>query len=332
MASTHLVNVTDLMGPDWRFLEGEAKDPRLSFDIVFGTPRNAVERAIRRPNVARWRGAVEAARAARAPGAILVSHLPRMSAAANLARAALAPKTRHIAFSFNFTDAPEGRAAAYFRRALASVDRFVVYSRFERELYADRLGIDPARIDFLPWAMATPGYDADAPPPVEGDYLCAVGGEARDYGALFEAMRGAPDLRMVVIARPYSVAGLTAPPNVTVMTNVPLRTTWRIAKDSLAMAIPLRDGKTPCGHVTMVGAQRLGVPLVTTRSIGTADYVEDGRTALLVDPGDAEALGHALRRLAEDRALARMLADAARAEAETRSDLSTWVAYFVDQI
>ncbi|MEM8753185.1 MAG: hypothetical protein AAGF90_09435, partial [Pseudomonadota bacterium] len=262
---TTFVNVSDLLGPEWRFLEPETNDPRLRFDFVRGLPANAMERAVRRPNLARWRAALEAARAARAEGSVLVSHLPRMSAAANLARRAFAPRARHLAFSFNFTDPPVGRAVGYYRRALGSVDRFVVYSRYEKGFYADLLGLQEDRIDFLPWAMETPVYDEAASRPVEGDYLCAVGGEARDYAMLFEAMRALPDLPMVVIARPYSVAGLTAPANVTVMTNVPPPITWRIARDALAMAIPLRSSETACGHVTIVGAQRLGLPLAVTR-------------------------------------------------------------------
>ncbi|MEO0361759.1 MAG: glycosyltransferase, partial [Pseudomonadota bacterium] len=120
----------------------------------------------------------------------------------------------------------------------------------------------------------------------------------------------------------------TAPANVTVMTNVPPPITWRIARDALAMAIPLRSSETACGHVTIVGAQRLGLPLAVTRSVGVADYVEDGKTALLVEPGDAEAMAEALRRLAENPDLASRLGEGARAEAAARSDLSSWVAYF----
>ena len=54
------------------------------------------------------------------------------------------------------------------------------------------------------------------------------------------------------------------------------------------MMLPLKSETTACGHITLVGAQLLGIPLVITRSKGVADYVEDGVTATLVAAGDAE--------------------------------------------
>ncbi len=58
-----------------------------------------------------------------------------------------------------------------------------------------------------------------------------------------------------------------------------------------------------------------GVPAIVARSGALPDLVEDGRTGLVVPPGDPEALRRALRRLAENPAEARALGAAARARA-----------------
>ena len=50
-----------------------------------------------------------------------------------------------------------------------------------------------------------------------------------------------------------------------------------------------------------------GVPLVTTDNGGCRDYAVDGETALMVPPGDAEAMSTAIRRLFDDPALAESL-------------------------
>jgi glycosyltransferase involved in cell wall biosynthesis len=62
-----------------------------------------------------------------------------------------------------------------------------------------------------------------------------------------------------------------------------------------------------------------GRPIVASNLPAVREVLTDGETALLVPPGDADALARALQRLAEDRALANRLAAAARALAPSYS-------------
>ncbi len=52
-----------------------------------------------------------------------------------------------------------------------------------------------------------------------------------------------------------------------------------------------------------------GTPLVTGDTPGARELLVDGESALLVPPGDAEALAAALRRLAADDGLAQRLSE-----------------------
>jgi len=347
------------VGPGWRFLEDQGDDPRLRWATVSGLPRTPLERRIRRPALARWRAAAEAVRIAcaggpgpasgaaggaaskaaggaaseAAGGTVLVSHLPLMAAATNSLRRVRCPGVPHVAFAFNFTDLPRGARREFLVRALRGIDEFVVFSRFERDLYAERLDLPRERIRFLPWAMEPPRPGPVSPLPESvagGGYLAAIGGEGRDYALLARVMTNRPQLRLAIVARTYSVAGIDFPPNVTVFTDLPLDQTWRLAADSLGLVIPLRSETTACGHITMVGAQHLGLPLVVTRSRGVADYVADGVTAQVVPAGDGAALGTAIDRLAEGRPAVRAMAAQAQAQAASENALPAWVAYFSD--
>jgi glycosyltransferase involved in cell wall biosynthesis len=60
-------------------------------------------------------------------------------------------------------------------------------------------------------------------------------------------------------------------------------------------------------------AMAVGRPIVTADTPAVREVLEDGRTALLVPPGDPDALAAALVRLAGDRALRQRLGGAARA-------------------
>ncbi len=326
------INTSDLMNSKWRFLESVCDDPELVWEVVSGLPHNWLERTVRRPALARWRAAATAALTARRSKEpqVLVSHLPQMAAATNLMRRALCPSVPQVAFAFNFTDLPQGGKHAFMTKALAGIDSFVVFSRFEQPLYTDFFGIPDDRVHFLPWAMDVPVPGPESPVPEEwrkAGFFSAIGGEGRDYALLAEVMRKRPLVRMVVVARPYSVAGIDFSENVTVFTNLPGPVTWRIAADSCGMVIPLKTDTTACGHITMVGAQLLGLPLIVTRSRGVADYVTDA-SAQLVSASDAAMLASAIDRILEDRTGVARMAKAAQIRATTENALSVWVDYF----
>ena len=65
-------------------------------------------------------------------------------------------------------------------------------------------------------------------------------------------------------------------------------------------------------------AAAAGVPVVAAAHGGLPEMLRDGETGLLVPPGDAKALARALRRLADDPALARRLGEAAAADVTAR--------------
>ena len=65
-------------------------------------------------------------------------------------------------------------------------------------------------------------------------------------------------------------------------------------------------------------AAAAGVPVVAAGHGGLPEMLRDGETGVLVPPGDPAALAAALRALADDRARARALGDAAAADVATR--------------
>jgi glycosyltransferase involved in cell wall biosynthesis len=72
------------------------------------------------------------------------------------------------------------------------------------------------------------------------------------------------------------------------------------------------------GSLSLLEAMQAGVAIVASNLDGIPEDVADGVSALLVPPGDADALAAALRRVLEDAALRQRLAAAARAEFAAR--------------
>lgn len=307
-----IVNLSEAE-PDWNWLHQLATGPE---------PLHWRHASTRSVVVADWvpkpqsmRRIVAARRAAsylQPASSLLVSHGPRMTMYGSLALSARARARRHLAYAFNFTELPAGAASAAMRVAFRRVDRFVCFSTMERKLYADFFDLDIDRFDMIHWAARPPSADPVADPSLPSAYVCAIGSQGRDYRTLIEAMKGLPQINLVIVATPQSLQGLDVPPNVIVRCNVPLAQTMGILQRSILSIVPLLGSQIPCGHVTLVAAMHLEKPTIVSNSTGVADYIQDGVNGMTVPPGDPAALAQAIEQISVDAALNARLARSAR--------------------
>lgn len=277
------------------------------------THRSRLLRKLPGPHVGRLRAGLEVrALLARRQADLLVSHGPYTSYYVEAVGRGGRRDVPHIAFAFNFTDFPQGYRLGAMQRAFARIDRLVVYSEMERGLYAERFGVPVDHFTFMRWGVAAP-ITRPGPCTINSPYVAALGGEARDFATLCEAARRLPHVRFVLIVRPRSLDGIAVPDNVTVHVNLPFADAWSLVWHSDAALIPLRSEQTPNGLVTLVGGMHLGKAQVVTDSAGLSDYVEDGRTALLVPARDPGAFASAIERLVDDPVLRAEIGDRAQA-------------------
>ena len=331
MKPIRIVNVPDL-SPGGAFVDlPDVNGRSLEWIGHSGLPASSLERIVRRPRLSRYRAAWQAAGDAREAD-LVISHLPRMTAAVEHAARLRGRRAPHLAFSFNFTDLPEGRDLARMRNAFARVERFAVYSRYEAGLYPQLFDLPADRFSSIMWAQQAPPTDQSAIVP-DGPYVVAIGGEGRDYAAIVAAARARPDLQWLAIARPN--AALDAPPsNLAVRFNLPAPSTWGIAQRAAAVFVPLKTETTCCGHITIASTQLLGLPLVTTRSQATAEYVDATPGTTVVEPGDVDALVNAAALAianAEPGALPRSAQDSIKAR-YSRDGWARFVSDFIRQI
>ena len=75
----------------------------------------------------------------------------------------------------------------------------------------------------------------------------------------------------------------------------------RAAREATVVVVPMVTGVVrSAGQQTFLNAMSQGKPVVVTDSPGVRDYIEHGRTGLIVPPEDPAALSSALRSLLED--------------------------------
>jgi glycosyltransferase involved in cell wall biosynthesis len=289
---------------------GELSSDAIDWTFFSNIPQNALERAILRPRVSRYRACRGLAKAACADRFdLVVTHHPLVTCWTELFCRGRRP-CPHVAFAFNFTRLPRGPRRALMRRAFATVDRFIVFSEFERSLYADYFRLPVERFEMLHWGVAEPPVATADVPATEA--ICAVGSQARDYATLLSAMRRRPQLRLILVATADSLRGLNVPANVTVRLKIPLAEAQAVIRGSRFMVLPLVNSQVPCGHVTMVTAMYCSRAIIATESSGIADYLMSGQNGLTVPPNDPTALAAAIQKLWDNPAQAANLGENGR--------------------
>lgn len=261
------------------------------------------------------------------PFDLIVTHGPWPTAWTGNMLGAAKADSKHLAFSFNFTDLPTGFRRSLMTRAFETVDHFAVFTNTEQDLYEHYFGIDRSKILRAPWGVRPP-LSAAPPKQIEGDYFAALGGEARDYGTLCEAARRCPEIKFVAIARPYNFDRLNPPENLEVLFNLQFEKAWAIVWHAAAALIPLRSRETPCGLVTLVGGMHLGKAQIVTEAVGVTDYIENKKTGLTVPEKDPAALAAAIRAYAENPDLAAAHGEAAKAYAAMYCSEQATIAFF----
>ena len=202
-----------------------------------------------------------------------------------------------LAWCFNVGARPPAAVRAVAKWALRGVDCFVVHSRAEIPLLTDWFDIPSSKIQFVHLqraAISTPRLEV-----MDRPYIVAMGSANRDYATLIRAVEGT-GIPTIIVAAPRLLADLPRAPNVTMRSRLSAVECLELAAGARLSVVTLADVETASGQVTVIEAMRVGCPVVATRSAGTLDYLVDGETGVLVDPGDPGQLRRVLLELWED--------------------------------
>jgi len=172
----------------------------------------------------------------------------------------------------------------------------LVPSTGEVDLVAERFGVNPDRIQFIP-------YHTNLTEPKNlgcaSGYVFAAGRNLRDYDTLVEAVDGL-DVETVIVCGENHLRDRTLPPNVRVLREIPWPEYLALLQGAQVVVVPLSTEIVPSGQVAILEAMGYGKPVITTRSVGTLDYIRHGVDGLLYALGDADDLRAQLRRATGD--------------------------------
>ncbi len=302
------------VGDGW--IPSHVRSPAHRFSMIEPTYRH--DRSRSKATLSDWRdylfhGLVAWPRivASREPSGV-ITVFPQLALIVGLLKRLTFSKRPVVAWMFNIGHLREGMQLRVARFAYAAVDRFVVHSTHEVDVYSRWLGLPRERFVFVPLSVAekpiTEAEDEAEP------FLLSMGTANRDYGLLFDALAGLPH-RTVIVSGSHALEGLDRPPNVEVRSGLSEDACRDLCQRARLSIVPLKDLSTAAGQVTVVEGMMSGRPLVSTRSVGTVDYVVQDVDGVLVAPGDADALRREIERLWNDDRARRAMATAARRSA-----------------
>lgn len=211
------------------------------------------------------------------------------------------------------------------RRALHRLDHIAFFGPADREFGISRYGLPREKTSMILFGVDTAFWTPGDGQPE--NFVFSIGQDpSRDFATLVSA---AVDIPVLL----HTALPIVVPPNRTnirltsgsyhqsTLTDEELRDLYR---RSMAVVVPLKDVYQPTGYSVTLQAMACAKPVVLSRIRGlwAPELLKDGENCLLVEPGDPDALGKAIRRLAEDAELRQRLGKAARETAERHFSVS----------
>lgn len=225
-----------------------------------------------------------------------------------------------------------GRLLARFRRVLLrSVDVFICMHK-DVSGYTQNYGIHPERCEYVPFKPNN--WDlVDSVSVRDGDYVVALGASHRDYRTLLEAVRGVQIPVKIILPRERikahnaDIGESPFPDNVQHLETHGGREGWNqyLAESRLVVIPILAEAIQPAGISVYLEAMALGKPVVITRGAST-EGILDERLAVLVPPGNPQALRDGILRVWNDEPLRRSLGAAGKEYARSLGDHKRLVA------
>jgi glycosyltransferase involved in cell wall biosynthesis len=171
------------------------------------------------------------------------------------------------------------------RMCLPSVTGVIGHAESQVPYYRKTLSLAPDRI-----RIAHVGVDTDFYSPREDsateDYVVCIGYLKRDWATLLKAWSSiVHGPQLLIVGREGlgdRVAGVNSVPY------VPRSRLREIVRKARFVVVPLPYYSYSFGQISLLLSQALGKAVIVTKVPGLLDYVDDGRTALFVNPYDAE--------------------------------------------
>lgn len=228
----------------------------------------------------------------------IITSFPQLAITVGLHKKLSQRKTPLLAWTFNLGGIYKGPKKILSQFALSSVDKFIVHSKSEISSYSEWLECPPDKFLFVP--LQRPVKPIVYREEQLNPFVLSMGTARRDYKLFLEVMS---ELKYptIIVASKHSISNLKIPTNVTILSNLNIHQCHELVQKARINVVPIDNSTTASGQVTLIESMMYARPTVATRTIGTIDYAENEKTALLVTEGDHNSMKFAIQSLWEDK-------------------------------
>jgi Glycosyltransferase len=220
-------------------------------------------------------------------------------------------------------------------RALRLQDRWDIVaaiSRAEAEGMRVALGLRASQVVALHTPVDVDFYKPAQPSTGREAFIQSLGLSHRNYPTLIRAMRRLPHIPCHLrvgstwVQRRGGHEDETLPPNVTLQPFVHPNELRRCYAESRFIVVPIKAStQWSAGCTSVQAAQAMGKPVIATRRPGLSEYLVDGETGILVEPGDDRGMAEAIDMLWNDPQRVVRMGRNAREWIASRHSLDQWL-------
>jgi glycosyltransferase involved in cell wall biosynthesis len=212
-----------------------------------------------------------------------------------------------------------------------AMDSIIVHCNTMKE-HLITLGASPEQIHVINYGVDQQFFTPNKEISLKPGFVLSLGEPStRDYQTLIDAVDGLP-LELFIAASGHwyarekdSLMAGVLPENVTVSGGIPVNDLRNIYAQAQFVALPVQEAIHSAGSTAILESMCMGKAVVVTRSPGICDYVIDGVTGILVEPGDIQAWREAIQYLIAHPEEARRMGQNGRQRAEEELNLDIYI-------
>jgi glycosyltransferase involved in cell wall biosynthesis len=216
------------------------------------------------------------------------------------------------------------------------MDTIIVHCRSMQQNLI-RLGAPEDRVKLIHYSIDQDFFAPRTDIEPKNNVIMSIGeSRSRDYSSLFKAVKGLPvTLEVAGFGHWYareknnSQDGII-PENVTMLKHLPQRELRNKYASSQFVVIPVHDLVYSAGATASMEAGSMARAVIAFRSRGIADYIIDGETGILVEPGNDQAMREAIQYLLANPKEAKRLGENARQRILDELNLENYVENIID--
>ena len=212
-----------------------------------------------------------------------------------------------------------------------AMDTIIVHCRSMQQNLV-RLGAPENRVKLIHYSIDQNFFSPRTDLEPRNNVIMSIGeSRSRDYASLFRAVQGLPiKLEVAGFGHWYAREKNNShngqiPANVSMLSHLPQSELRNLYASSQFVVIPVHDLVYSAGATASMEAGSMSRAVIAFRSRGISDYIIDGETGILVEPGDAKGMRDAIQFLLGNPKEAKRLGENARQRIQEELNLETYV-------